>query len=284
MTCLAALSLLLFVPADRPDRYARAFAAGADAVVIDLEDAVAAGAKDRARTLLSHARDTVAAAACVPILRINPENGADHGHDIALLRALPFQAVMVPKVEAEATVRRVAEATGLPVLALIETARGLAASRAVAAGARLATGARLAFGSVDFAADLGCAHSREALLAARAELVLASRLADAAPPIDGVTVCIDDPEAVRDDAAYAASLGFAGKLLIHPAQVAPAAAGLRPSAAELAWAERVLAAGPDGGAVRIDGAMIDAPVRRRAEQIARRAQSRTAQPRISETT
>ena len=151
-------------------------------------------------------------------------------------------------------------------LALIESARGLAAARAVAAA-----GARLVFGSFDFAADLGCAHTRDALLLARLELVLASRLAGGAAPLDGVTTAIREPDAVRDDAAYAAALGFGGKLLIHPDQIEPAALGLRPSDAEIAWAGRVLAAGRAGGAATIDGAMVDAPLRLRAEQIERRA-------------
>ena len=132
-------------------------------------------------------------------------------------------------------------------------------------------GARLAFGSIDFAADIGCAHVREALLSARSELVLASRLAGRAAPLDGVTTSINDPDLVRGDAAHAAMLGFGGKLLIHPAQVEPARAGFRPTPDELAWAERVLAAGRDGRATTVDGAMVDAPVRLRAEQVRRRA-------------
>jgi citrate lyase subunit beta/citryl-CoA lyase len=149
-------------------------------------------------------------------------------------------------------------------MALIESARGLVAARAIALAS-----ARLAFGSIDFAADLGCAHGREALLAARLELVIASRLAGIAPPIDGVTDAVRDPDQVRADATHAAALGFGGKLLIHPAQIAPARAGFQPNAEEIAWAERVLAAGD--GAVTVDGALVDAPVRIRAKQIRRRA-------------
>lgn len=258
------LALLLFVPADRPERFARAFAAGADAVVIDLEDAVAPDAKEPARTALLDLRDTLSPC----LLRVNPEASAFHAADLQACLTLPLRAVMLPKVESADTVRHVAAATGLPVLALIESARGLAAARAVAAA-----GARLAFGSIDFAADLGCAHTREALLSARAELVLASRLAGAPAPLDGVTAAIRDPEPVRDDAAYAASLGFGGKLLIHPAQVGPAATGFRPSEDDVLWAARVLAAGRESGAIVVDGEMVDAPVRLRAEQIERRARN-----------
>ena len=266
---VASIALPLFVPADRPDRFDKALAAGADAVILDLEDAVAAGAKESARAALAGAHDTLSAAACPAIVRVNAEDTPFHAADLETCRALPLRAIMVPKVEEADTVARVAAATGLPVLALIESARGLAAARAVAAA-----GARLVFGSIDFAADLGCAHTREALLLARLELVLASRLAGGPAPLDGVTASIKDTELVCDDAAYAVSLGFAGKLLIHPAQIAPAAAGLQPDADQLEWARRVLDASRAGGAAMVDGAMVDAPVRLRAEQIERRARPR----------
>ena len=152
-------------------------------------------------------------------------------------------------------------ALGGGAIALIESARGLAAARDIARAC-----GRLAFGSVDFAADLGCAHTREALLLARLELVLASRLAGLPAPLDGVTTAIHDDALVESDARHAAELGFGGKLLIHPKQVAAALRGFAPGEAEIAWARRVLAAGGDG-AVAVDGMMIDAPVRLRAERI-----------------
>ena len=155
---------------------------------------------------------------------------------------------------------------GKPVIALVESARGLADARALAA---LDGVALLAFGSIDFCADIGCAHTRDALCAARSEIVLASRLAAIAAPLDGVTTAIDDAVAVEDDARHARELGFAGKLLIHPRQITPALAGLMPDAAEIAWARRVVAAAE--GASRVDGAMVDAPVRLRAEAILSRA-------------
>ena len=262
---LEAIALPLFVPADRPERYAKAFAAGADAVIVDLEDAVAPAAKAGSRQALLGARDALAAAACPVLLRINARGTPHHEADIAAARQLPpLAAVMLAKAECAHDVEAVADVTGRPVLALIESARGLAAARAIAEA-----GARLAFGSIDFAADLGCAHSREALLLARAELVLASRLAGRAAPIDGVTTGVKDEVLIADDARYAQSLGMGGKLLIHPAQIAPARAGLRPGAEEIAWAQRVLGSGD--GAAAVDGAMVDAPVRVRATQILRRA-------------
>ena len=212
---VASIALPLFVPADRPDRFDKALAAGADAVILDLEDAVAAGAKEMARSTLGAAFDQLAAAACPVIVRVKAEDTPFHAADLDTCRALPLRAVMVPKVEAADTVARVAARTGMPVLALIESARGLAAARTIAA-----SGARLFFGSIDYTADLGCAHTREALLLSRLKLLVASRLAGGPIPLDGVTAGIKDLTLVGEDAAYAVSLGFAGKLLIHPAQIA----------------------------------------------------------------
>jgi citrate lyase subunit beta/citryl-CoA lyase len=126
--------------------------------------------------------------------------------------------------------------------------------------------ARLAFGSIDFCADLGIGHTRQALLAARSEIVLASRLAGLFAPIDGVTTAIDNTELIEDDARYARELGFRGKLCIHPRQLMPARRGFSPSADEISWAQRILAAGPHG-AISVDGKMVDAPVRAQAQRI-----------------
>lgn len=265
---VAAIALPLFVPADRPDRFARAFTFAADAAILDLEDAVPPGRKAEARDALVAARDAVAAAACPVLVRINAVGTHWHAADLAAVRTLRLAAIVLPKAESADGLAGVAEAAGCPAVALIESAQGLAAAREIAHAA-----ARLAFGSIDFAADLGCAHTREALLAARSELVMASRLAGLPAPLDGVTAAygVAGAGAVEDDARYAAALGFAGKLLIHPTQVVPARAGFAPSAEDRAWAERVLAASPEAGAVAVDGAMVDAPVRLRAKSIMRRA-------------
>lgn len=266
---LDTLALPLFVPADRPERYAKAFGAGADAVIIDLEDAVAPAVKDAARQALVAAKGHVEKAACPVLLRLNACGTPHHSADVAAARQVPgLAAVMLAKAESAAEVAGLATALGCPVLALIESARGLEAARAISA-----TGSRLAFGSIDFAADLGCAHERDALLMARSELVLASRLGGVAAPLDGVTTSVTDEAAIVDDARYATRLGMGGKLLIHPAQIGPARAGLRPTEAEVAWAVRVLETGD--GAAMLDGAMVDAPVRLRAAQIQRRADTPT---------
>ena len=107
------------------------------------------------------------------------------------------------------------------------------------------------FGSIDYRADLGCAHTRDALLNARSEFVLASRLAGIAAPIDGVTTRADEPDAAQADAAHAHELGMTGKLCIHPRQIAPMLQAFIPTAAEVDWTRRVLDSGV--GAVSVDG-------------------------------
>src|SRR5690606_28286269 len=116
---------------------------------------------------------------------------------------------------------------------------------------------------------LGCAHTRDALLSARNELVIASRLTGITPPIDGVTTVTDNDQIIADDARYSASLGFGGKLSIHPRQVEPIKRGFLPDQAAVTWANKVLASGD--GAIKIDGEMVDEPVRIRARQILSRA-------------
>lgn len=255
MVSLTAARTALFVPATRPERIAKAAASGADAIILDLEDAVAPSEKDMARANLAAMR------ADLPLLlRINGIGTPWHDQDLAAARALPFAAVMLPKAEDPEKIA--ALQLGLPIVALIETATGLARAREIATLPGLV---RLAFGSVDYAADLGLAHSREPLLAARTELVLAARLAGLAAPFDGVTVALDDPEEAGRDAAHARAMGMTGKLCIHPSQIAPVAQAFAPTAAEIDWAHRVLASGD--GATRLDGAMVDEPVRLRARAI-----------------
>lgn len=178
------------------------------------------------------------------------------------MRGLPPAAIMLPKSENPADVAAVVSSLRDPtaVLALVESARGLAAARDIAA---IPGVVRLVFGSVNFCASLGCAHAPEVLLPARLELVIiASRLAGIAAPIDGVTTRIDQPDLAHDDARHARDVGMSGKLCIHPRQDRRAFA---PTEAEIDWARRVLASG--NGAVSIDGAMVDEPVRIRARAI-----------------
>lgn len=247
----------LFVPANRPERFAKAAASGCDAVILDLEDAVAVDAKGAARAALATDFTDL-----LVVVRINAYGSPWHDADVAAVAALKPAAVILPKAEDAGVTAAVAAALGLPVIALIESALGLAQARAIAAAPGVV---RLAFGSVDFCADLGCAHLRDVLLPARSELVLASRLAGIAAPIDGVTVQLDDLSVSHDDAAHARALGMTGKLCIHPKQIAEVRRAFAPTPAELDWARRVVASGD--GAVSVDGAMVDEPVRIRARAI-----------------
>lgn len=263
---LARLTLPLFVPADRPERFAKALAAGADAVILDLEDAVAETAKETARAGLAQAIVALGPLGLPLLLRINAPGTRWHEADLEASRELPLAALLLPKAESAAAVRHAAERSGLPVIALIESAAGLAASEDIARAS-----IRLAFGSIDFAADLGCAHEREALLFARSRLALAARLAGQPAPLDGVTAAIHDAALIEDDCRHAISLGLGGKLIIHPAQITPARAGFAPCEADVIWARKILAAASIGGAaVAVDGAMVDAPVVARAERILQR--------------
>ncbi len=256
----------LFVPGDRPERYAKAAASGADAIIIDLEDAVSPDNKIAAREAL--ARSGALPSGIDIYVRVNAVGTPWHAEDIAAMAKLPVAGIVVAKSESPPAIEQASkDAQGKPIIALLESALGLAMARQIAACGCVP---RLAFGSIDYCADLGAAHLRETLLSARSEIVLASRLAALAPPLDGVTPSLDDAALLEDDARYAMNLGFGGKLCIHPRQIVPVRQGFAPTAEELAWAEAIVAT-EGQGAVRVEGAMVDAPVRARARQILQRA-------------
>lgn len=257
----------LFVPATRPERYAKAFAAGADAVIVDLEDAVPASDKAAGRAALLQWFGSLASSGKVPLyIRINAADTAWFADDLALCReaGAALAGIVLPKAERIDHLARAASIA--PVLPLIESALGIAAVQKLAGAHRVE---RLLFGAIDFALDLGIAEEREPLLPWRAQLVLASKLAGLPPPVDGVTTATGDDALVAADTQYARRLGFGGKLCIHPDQIAPVHEAFAPAEAEVAWARRVLAAAQaaNGAAVALDGRMIDRPVILAAERI-----------------
>ncbi|MFD7292407.1 HpcH/HpaI aldolase/citrate lyase family protein [Streptomyces sp. NPDC059897] len=257
---IAAARTLLFVPGDRPDRYAKAHASGADLVIIDLEDAVAPAGKDEARTHVA----AWLAAGHRPVVRINAPGTPWAEADLAVA-AEHGCPVMVPKSADPAALSELAARTAgrCPLIALIETARGVLRAHEVAEAASVV---RLAFGNVDLAADLGVAHDDHlALTHARSQVVLASAAVGLCPPLDGVTTAVRDTDALTADVTHGRRLGFAGKLCVHPAQLAPVAAGFAPSESELAWARSVLAAGD--AVTTVDGQMVDKPVLDRARRL-----------------
>ncbi|MFO1172743.1 MAG: CoA ester lyase [Hyphomicrobiaceae bacterium] len=257
----------LFVPADRPERFQKAASSGADAVILDLEDAVTPANKAKARSAV-----TAHGIASVPVvIRINPLESALVADDISTLARASFDGIMVAKASDPVALAALgARFPGKALIALIESVAGHAAARAIAAVPAVA---QLAFGSIDYALDLGCEETFDALLAARSEVVLASRLADRAAPLDGVTIGYDDAALLTEEARRARTLGFGGKLLIHPKQIAPVRAGLRPSEAEIALARRIVeaAARQGEGAISLDGRMIDVPVLTKARRIVSQA-------------
>ncbi|MFG3618651.1 HpcH/HpaI aldolase/citrate lyase family protein [Nocardia sp. NPDC047654] len=269
-------STLLFVPADRPERFAKAAAANPGLVVLDLEDAVAPDAKDAARE--NAVAWIEAGNECA--VRINAAATVWHAEDLAALTPLRC-AIVLPKADIEVLDGVVATLTDArasspyrpkaggsrhPLLALIETAAGVLHSTAIAATPGVE---RLAVGTFDLAAELGVDPTdREALAGTRHALVLASAAAGLPGPIDGVTGAVDDAGLVEDDARYGKRLGFTGKLCIHPRQLVPVATAFRPTEDEQAWARKIFAAITDtSGVAVVDGAMVDKPVLDRARRI-----------------
>lgn len=263
----------LFVPGDRPDRFTKALASGADVIVLDLEDAVAPAGKSAARDAVADFLATTDAPERL-VVRVNDESTPWFEDDLAVLRAHAARAVMLPKAERVASVARVVAACpGCVLLPLIESARGVLAAEAIAASPGVQ---RLVFGTIDYALDMdlqGELAGTVGLDAAASRLAMASRAADIGAPVAGVTVAIDDEAQLRADLTHARAHGFAAKLCIHPKQIAAVHALLAPSPEEFSWAERVLAAADSvaGAAVQLDGRMIDKPVIERARRIVQRA-------------
>lgn len=267
----------LFVPADRPERLAKALASGADAVVLDLEDAVQPMAKIAARQSAAQALAALSADERQRVvLRVNDVATDWFADDLQLLAERQAPWVMLPKAESPDTVAALRRACpGLQVLALVETASGLQAAASLAAAPGVQ---RLVFGSIDYALDLDLAGDLSAaggaLDHAACHLAVVSRAAGIAAPVAGVTVALDDEAQLQADVARARAQGLTAKLCIHPRQVAVVHAALAPSAAESAWARRVLAAAEAAGAagaVQLDGRMVDKPVIERARRLLARA-------------
>lgn len=256
----------LFVPADRPERFAKALAAGADRVIVDLEDAVAPAAKDLARETLvrwlgsAEGRDV--------LVRVNPPTTAWYEEDMrALADSSHVVGLMLPKAEdadaIAATLGRMRPRTTL--IGLVETVRGFADLRAVAQAPGMT---RLAFGSVDFCLETGIQGQGAELDFVRAQLILESCLAGLAAPVEGVTVDVKSSDVLRTDIERARRYGFGGKLCIHPTQVGLINNGFSPSSENIDWARRVLTAASSGaGAVTVDGKLVDRPVILQAERI-----------------
>jgi citrate lyase subunit beta/citryl-CoA lyase len=269
----------LFVPGNRPERFAKALASGVDVVVLDLEDSVAADAKAFARNAIADWAGLAAADPDRIVVRINDAQSTAFAEDLRLLRDAGIGVAMLPKAEDARQIDALrALAPGVAVLALIESACGMANARAVAAAAGVS---RLVYGTLDYALDLDLdiGAQSDALIHGAACLAIASRLAELPTPVAGVTPQIDDDARLLADLAWARRHGFGAKLCIHPKQVAPIHAALAPNAQAIDWARRVLAAeAVSPGAARLDGRMIDRPVVLQAQRTLQRAGGRPDQP------
>jgi citrate lyase subunit beta/citryl-CoA lyase len=269
------LRSVLFVPGTRADRFSRAFASGADAVVLDLEDAVEAGRKAEARELVgkfvsSLGSDTQSAV----FVRINAPVSPWIDDDVDWLRGLQgfVDAVVLPKVEIAAVIDGVADATpDRRVIPLIETARGVMnVSEIILAEAEIPA---VLFGAEDLTAELGVPRTLqgEELLYARSAVVIAAATIEA-EPIDAVWVDLANPDALRQDATRAKALGFRGKMAIHPDQVGVINEVFSPTAGEIAAARQLVEADDRArekgeGVFRFGETMVDAPVIKRAKRI-----------------
>ena len=267
---LALARSFLFVPGHRPERFAKALASGADAVIIDLEDAVPLDAKDTARSaLLSAWADFDADQRARLLVRVNPAGTTWHEADLAAVASLSgLGALMLPKAENPQQLEHAFTACGVPVLPLIESAEGVGQMDAIA---RASGVLRLGLGHIDLQADLRiiCGPDEAEIAPIRLAMVVASRRAHLPAPVDGVTTATTDADVLARDAQRSRRFGFGAKLCIHPAQVAGVHQALAPTEAECDWACRVLAAevAAGGGAFSVDGKMVDPPVLLLARQI-----------------
>ncbi|RJX82552.1 CoA ester lyase [Pseudomonas sp. LS-2] len=259
----------LFVPGSRPERFAKALAAGADAVIVDFEDAVEEPLKRQARDHLSaFLQNNPQASVWV---RVNAPDHAEHAADLAFCKQHAGVAgVLLPKVESAAQVAAVWQ-TGKPIWPIIESAKGLLALEPIAHAPGVE---RLSFGGLDLALDLnlnsGTLAAQMFLDQARMSVQLHSRGADLLPPLDGVHPAIGDPEGLHRAIRHAYDMGYGGALCIHPKQVPVIHAALAPSAEDLGWARKVVdasAAANGAGAFQLDGQMVDAPVLLRAQRL-----------------
>jgi citrate lyase subunit beta/citryl-CoA lyase len=265
-------SLLLFVPADRPDRFVKALAAGATGAILDLEDAVApdrkAYARDQVRAFLD-AHDDLEPVA----VRVNPGDNPDGRADLAMLAgARRIGAVVIPKAGDVGDCARVSDELGdVPQIVIIESARGVAHCETIALAPHVLA---LAFGPYDLAAELGGVTDTDVMLPHRARMLVAARAAQRWA-IDGPSREYGDAAIPARDAEHARRLGYDGKLLIHPAQLAPVRAAFAPSEEDVAYARRIVEAAQRSNPAVLDGTMIDPPIVIAAERVLRRAASTT---------
>ncbi|MEZ5533189.1 MAG: CoA ester lyase [Steroidobacteraceae bacterium] len=272
----------LFAPGNHVRRAEKAFTAGADAAILDLEDAVAHAEKAAARPLVVAALERPRA---VPgYVRVNDSHSPWWQDDLDAVVGPWLDGVVLPKVESaeevrgfverlDACERRAGLAPGsLDLMLIVETARGIVHIDSIAAASpRIG---RIALGGGDYTNDLDLEWTADeaALAYARARIAHASRAAGIEPPVDTVVIEVRDQARFLESARNGRRLGFQGKLCIHPDQVAPCHAVFTPGAAEIARARTIVAAFGEAetrgvASIQVDGVFVDYPVARRAQRI-----------------
>ncbi|EAM8615770.1 CoA ester lyase [Salmonella enterica] len=273
----------LFIPANKSDFFTRALTCDADAIILDLEDSVHPAEKNPGRENIIDwiSKINVNEAKRNIYIRINNPDRNYFADDLKMLNILTKNEVkeiglVIPKLELPDTVRQFKKQ--LPggfrhhsLIGIIETARGVHHCEAIASSGI----SRMAFGSLDYSLDIHCQQSKEALLYARSKIVVASRIADLPPPIDCVTPRFSSSEQLAEDALHSASLGFGGKLCIHPEQLSIVKNTFLPDSEKLAWARRVLEKSDRNYAYQIDGSMIDLPLIKLARRLLAQANGET---------
>ena len=258
---------LLFCPADRPDRYAKA-AERADAVILDLEDAVAVGDKVAAReALVAHPLD-----AASTIIRVNAVDSGCFDDDLAAIARTDYRRVMLAKTETAEQVRRL---EGFEVIALCETPAGIVNAASIAAERAVVA---VMWGAEDLVASLGGTSSRDSAgryravaIHARSSVLIAAGAAGK-PAIDSVYVDIPDLAGLEIEARDARESGFGATACIHPSQVPVIRDAYRPTPEEVFFATKLLtAAEGEHGVFRFEGQMVDEPVLRHARAVLTRA-------------
>jgi citrate lyase subunit beta/citryl-CoA lyase len=253
----------LFVPANRPERFAKAIASGADAVIVDLEDSVADPEKNAARrtmmkawgTLRSHACE----AHCALLIRVNRGESEVAADDLDCCDDLRPDGLVIPKADCRQSLEEIEQRLKLPLFPLVETARGVQYVDEIA----VATGVvRLLFGTLDLMLDLDVQDDDAPLHYARGRIAVASRAAGLAAPVDGVCTDLQSADRLAFEVERARQFGFGAKLSIHPAQLPAIHEGIGVTKEQLDWAQMVLdlAEASRGGVAALGGKMIDAPV------------------------
>lgn len=256
----------LFVPGTHPERFSKALSSGADEVIIDLEDAVAIEDKDRAlenacSALIGNLEGSV-------YVRVNPVESPWFGRDLQRLATASenglLRGVILPKAERAADIERLRDALPpqIEILALVETAIGVSKVNEISAARGLA---RIGIGAVDLSFDLDSDTNSALMDTVYAQVTIASRVAGIASPLGSPPITIHDPVTIEESARRLRGFGLGGQLCIHPAQVAPIHAGFAPTNEQVDWAVQVMAS--VGGAVQVQGQMVDKPVRDKAQRI-----------------